>query len=178
MPVQYGSGGGIEVRIELSGDVGAELGRRIAAGADLTPAMKEIAVHLEGTTRLRFESESGPGGRKWTPSRRAIEEGGQTLTLSGDLKSSISSAYGRDFAEVGPERSFGAAIYAAIHQFGGRITPKTKKALSFGGRLVGAVTIPARPYLGFEPGDPEVFAGILRDHFRTAFAGGQPGGER
>lgn len=160
---------GIEIRIELEGDLGARLGRAIAEGADLTPAMKEIAVHLEAATRLRFETETGPAGAKWKPSRRAIEEGGQTLTLSGDLKSSIASRYGSDFAEAGPERSFGAAVYAAIHQFGGRIAAKAKKALSFGGRVVAAVVMPARPYLGIAPGDPEIFSAILRDHFRGAF---------
>lgn len=163
----------LEIRLELQGDLGAALGRAVAAGADLTPAMKEIAAHLEAATRLRFESERGPDGQPWTPSRRAIEEGGQTLTLSGDLKTSIGSRSDAISAEVGPERSFGAAIYAAIHQFGGRITPRTRKALSFGGRIVAAVTMPARPYLGFEPGDADAFAQILRGHFRAAF--GQAG---
>lgn len=165
---------GIDIRIELDGDAGAQLGRLVAAGADLTPAMKEIAVHLEGTTRLRFETETGPDGKPWTPSRRVIEQGGQTLSLSGDLKSSIGSEYGREFAVVGPERSFGAAIYAAIHQFGGRITPKVKKALSFGGRMVAAVTMPARPYLGIAAGDAGVFSEILRDHFRSALGSAAP----
>lgn len=164
---------GLTIRIELEGDLGAHLGRLIAAGADLTPAMKEIAVHLETATRRRFETESGPDGKPWKPSQRVIEQGGQTLSLTGDLKSSIGSAFGRDFAEAGPERSFGAAVYAAIHQFGGRIAAKNKKALSFGGRMVAAVTMPARPYVGFGPSDPDAFSDILRDHFRGAFVGGK-----
>jgi phage virion morphogenesis protein len=161
----------IEMDIAIVGDLKAGLTRLLAAGGDLTPAMKEIATHLETAGRLRFEQERDPQGKPWKPSRRVLEEGGQTLTLSGDLKSSIGSRWGADYAEAGPERSFGAAVYAAIHQFGGVIRPKAKKALSFGGRVVASVTIPARAYLGFAPSDPETFAGILRDHFRTSLQG-------
>lgn len=155
----------------------AALGRAAAAGADLSPAMSAISTHLETATRLRFETESGPTGAKWKPSRRVIEEGGQTLTLSGDLKSSIGSAFTPTTAEAGPERSFGSAVYAAIHQFGGVIRPVKAKALHFGGRFLAAVTIPARPYVGWSEGDKKAAAEILTDHLQAAFAGGSgPGG--
>jgi phage virion morphogenesis protein len=163
---------GIEIRFEIDDRLGEALGRLLAAGTDLTPAMKDIANHLEAATRLRFEAERAPGGQPWQPSQRVLEDGGQTLSLSGDLKGSIVGDWGPDFAEVGPERSFGAAVYAAIHQFGGTIRPKVKKALAFGGRVLASVTLPARPYLGFEPGDAEAFAEILRKHFRSATEGG------
>lgn len=163
---------GIVININISENLSAGLARAIAAGEDLSPAMRAIATHLETATRLRFETESGPGGVKWTPSRRALEEGGQTLTLSGDLRSSIGSAFGPTFAEAGPERSFGSAVYAAIHQFGGIIKPASKRALSFGGRIVASVIMPARPYVGWDEVDESAAAEILTDHLRDAFAGG------
>jgi phage virion morphogenesis protein len=47
--------------------------------------------------------------------------------------------------------------YAAIHQWGGEIRPRTAKALFVPGygRLK-KVTIPARPYLGVSPDDADV----------------------
>ena len=165
-------GEGIEIRFEFDGDLSAAIGRVIAAGNDLTPVMREIATHLEATSALSFEREASPAGVPWKPSQRVIEEGGQTLTLTTDLRTSITSGYGRDFAEAGPERSFGAAVYAAIHQFGGIIVPRFKQALAFGGRVLARVVMPARPYVGFRPDDPATFAEMLRGHFREAWSGG------
>jgi phage virion morphogenesis protein len=162
---------GIDIRIELKENVAEALQRGIAAGLDLTPAMKEIAVHLSASTKLRFETERGPDGKPWKPARRVQESGGQTLTLSGDLRGSIREDWGPDFAAAGPERSGGAAIYAKIHQWGGTIVPKVKKALSFAGKLFARIVMPARPYLGFEPDDPEIIAEIVEDHLGRAFRG-------
>lgn len=168
---------GIEIRHEVDDGLSAAIGRAIAAGTDMTPAMMEIASHLESTHRLRFETSTGPDGRKWKPSQRALEEGGKTLVLTTDLQTSVKADYGPTFAAVGPERSFGAAVYAAIHQFGGVIRPKVKKALSFGGRVLAKVTIPPRPYVGFDQVNRDTIARILTDFLRGAFApGAAPGG--
>lgn len=163
----------IDIRFEFAENVTAAYDRAIAAGSDFTPAMMAIATHLETTTRLRFETETDPDGKRWIPSRRAIEEGGQTLTLTGDLKTSIGSGYGRDFAEAGPERSFGAAIYAAVHQFGAIIRAVRGRALSFGGQVFAAVRIPARPYLGFSAENRAFIPEAIVDHLRGAFVGGR-----
>lgn len=57
--------------------------------------------------------------------------------------------------------------YAAVHQFGAIIKPRTAKALAFsiGGHPIfrQSVTIPARPYLGFTAED--------REHFVTELEG-------
>lgn len=163
---------GILVDITFSENLAAALRQGAAAGRDLSPAMKEIAAYLERVHRMRFETETGPDGRRWKPSERARDEGGRTLTLSGDLASSIGSGYGPAFAEVGPERSFGAAVYAAIHQFGGTIRAKAGRALSFGGRIFASVTIPARPYVGFSDADQDEMTEILTGFLRRAFASG------
>ena len=64
-------------------------------------------------------------------------------------------------------------IYAAVHQFGATITPKSGQYLTFwmGGRLVKArsVTIPARPYLGISDDDSKIMmneVGMLRNMIR------------
>lgn len=166
---------GLEIRIDLEENLSAALGRAITAGADLTPAMKEIANHLEATTKRRFDQEQAPDGTPWKPSKRAIEKGSRTLTDRGYLKASIGSDWGRDYAAAGPERSGAAAIYAAIHQFGGTIKPKKAQALSFGGRVYSKVVLPARPYLGFDEVNRDRIVEVLTDHLRSAF--GVTGGE-
>lgn len=185
---------GVVLEIALGDELSGALARLAAAGADLTPAMEDIAGHLEGETRDRFEEERDPLGVPWRPSRRVLgldgskdghgpfQKDGQTLTLTGDLRSSIRSNAGRDFAEAGPEASGGAARYAAIHQFGGRITPKQgregkdgkRPALNFGGRMVAAVVIPARPYLGWTDADTAYALDTLVGLFGRALDGGAP----
>lgn len=157
--------------IEIRDDVTAALDRAIAASIDLSPAMGDIAGHLADEARERFELEAGPDGVPWLRSQRARDEGGQTLTLSGDLRNSLAEDWGADFAAAGPERSGGAGVYAAIHQLGGTIRPKAKKALSFSGRIVASVVIPARPYLGFTDEDADYCLAALGRHLSAAFGG-------
>ncbi|MDQ1229277.1 phage virion morphogenesis protein [Sphingomonas sp. SORGH_AS_0879] len=154
----------VDIAFTIREDVTAAMNRMAAAGADMTIAMKDIAGHLADTTRERFETETDPTGRKWTPSRRVIEHGGKTLTLSGDLGNSIAEDWGPDFAAAGPERSGGAGVYALIHQTGGEIRPREKKALSFGGRIVAKVIIPRRSYLGFNDVNADYTIGALARH--------------
>jgi phage gpG-like protein len=67
-------------------------------------------------------------------------------------------------------------IYAAIHQFGGTIRPKSKRALRFrmGGRLftLSKVSIPARPFLGLTPADRAEIAAIFADFQARALRAG------
>lgn len=133
---------------------------------DFTPAMRLIADLMRTQTAERFDAETGPDGVRWKPSQRAIEDGGLTLTKSGELSLSIVAASDATSAVAGTNK-----IYAAIHQFGGRITPRAgKKALRtpFGPR--GAVTMPARPFLGFSPQDVVEIEGVLERHLIKSFA--------
>ncbi len=100
----------VDIAITIQEDVTAAMNRLAADGTDMTPAMKDIAGHLADTTRERFETETDPTGRKWIPSRRVVEHGGKTLTLTGNLGNSITEDWGPDFAAAGPERSGGAGI--------------------------------------------------------------------
>ena len=139
------------------------LARIVAAGskgsAPAVSALRQIGSYMVAATIRRFELEGGAGGR-WTPSRRAREEGGQTLTDTGRLRSSITYNVTGDGVEIGTN-----VAYAAIHQFGGRTPPRTirprrKKALFFPGARhpVAKIehpgsNIPARPFLDFDDRD-------------------------
>jgi phage virion morphogenesis protein len=139
---------GLEIRLELEGDLASAIGSAITAATDLSPAMKEIANHLAFTTRQRFRRQAGPDGTPWKPSQRVLANPGErTLILHGDLVTSIRADWGKDYAAAGPEASGGAAIYAAIHQFGGKIRPRSKKALSFTERSSRASRCPLAPTL-------------------------------
>lgn len=143
---------GFTIKTEDAG-VLAALRRVVGTLADPTPLAAEIAALGENSTRLRFRTQIAPDGSTWKPSLRAQITGGRTLTQDGHLSGSLSARHGRDFAEWGVNR-----IYAAIHQFGGVIRPKTAKALRFqlaggGFAVVQSVTMPARPYLGLSDDD-------------------------
>ena len=137
--------------------------RIVATAAKGSPssisALRQIGSYMVAATIRRFELEGGAGGR-WKPSRRAREEGGQTLTDTGRLRSSIASNVTGDGVEIGTN-----VAYAAIHQFGGRTPPRTirprrKKALFFPGARHPVAKIehpgsdiPARPFLDFDEQD-------------------------
>ena len=171
-----------DVPFEFSDELTAALDRAIAASLDLTPAMRDIAGHLGDAARARFESETSPLGVPWKKSGRVTGyigrdgkpvagDGGKTLTLSGDLGNSMAEDWGKDFAAAGPEASGGAAIYAAIHQFGGTIVPRTGKALSFAGSIVAKVVIAARPYLGWNDESQSYAIDAIVARLNAAFGG-------
>lgn len=139
-------------------------------GADLSPAMRDIARLGESQTRMRFRTQTDPDGQKWKPSLRAIETGGRTLTKDGHLGDSASSAYGPDYAMWGVNR-----IYAAIHQFGGTIRAKAGK-LKFrlpGGQFVqvDSVTMPARAFLGISASDEDAMLTAIERRITDAGEG-------
>ena len=48
-------------------EVRRALRRLIAAGRDMTPAMRDIGEHLLNTTRERFVDQKAPDGKPWAP---------------------------------------------------------------------------------------------------------------
>jgi phage virion morphogenesis protein len=143
----------------------ARLEAGVKASVDFTPVMAVIADKMRTNSVLNFETETGPDGVRWKASRRATDDGGLTLTASGKLHQSITAASTDRTAIAGTDR-----IYAAIHQFGGRIAAKPGKALKtpFGPR--GSVTMPARPFLGFSAEDLTDIEQLLGDHLTAALA--------
>lgn len=148
-------------------------------GVHAEATLGAIARLGENTTRLRFRDQVGPDGQRWKPSLRAQMAGGKTLTQDGHLSGSISSAYRKDHAVWGVNR-----IYAAIHQFGGTIRPKSAGALKFaipggGFAVVKAVRMPARPFLGVNDDDRDDILDLIERRINAAIsarAGGSNAG--
>ena len=141
---------GVTITVDVSGFDAIE-----AALSRLNPF--EAGTLLESLARLIRESVRerilaggpAPDGSAWAPNRE-----GRTPILhrTGRLARSI------DYAVSGMQAVVGSGlIYAAIHQFGGTIVPKSATALVFsvGGRVIRAkkVTMPARPYIGLSGED-------------------------
>lgn len=140
----------------------------ISLGHDAAPIMQEIAAYGENSTLERFDSETGPDGKKWKQSLRAKLTGGKTLTDKGHLRGSITSDSGRDWAQWGSNK-----VYARIQQQGGVIKPKSAGKLRFrlangGWRTVSQVTLPARPYLGVSHEDEVEILAIIRSRLMGA----------
>lgn len=103
----------------------AKLRLALPLQGDMTPAMRELARVLKTGAQLRFRSQRGPDGTPWEPSRRVTEGGGQTLSLSGRLRRSLTTAATATTATIGTND-----VRAAIHQFGGVIRAKKGPFLS------------------------------------------------
>lgn len=108
----------------------------VSRGENLRPLMKNIAGIMATATEDNFKDEGRP--EKWvdlseTTKKQRQKIGkypGQILQVSGQLASSVSTAYDDNSAVIGSNLA-----YAPIHQLGGQ-AGKNKKT-----------TIPARPYL-------------------------------
>ncbi|SEK34431.1 phage virion morphogenesis (putative tail completion) protein [Roseovarius azorensis] len=153
-------------------DTGLEAGLTDALRqlSDLTPLMRRIGGVLETSVSERFEQSKGPGGVPWAPSQRAREVGGKTLVDSTRLRDSIVSEAGPRSVEVGSN-----VPYAAIHQSGGTIKPRDADKLAFrlpNGQfvMVDQVTIPARPFLGFDAADEAEIAQEVAAWLAEAFS--------
>lgn len=145
----------------------------IALGQNPAPVMRDLAAYGEASTLERFHTETGPDGKPWKKSLRAMLTGGKTLTQAGHLGDSITHDSGRDWAAWGTNM-----IYARIHQLGGVIKPKVA-----GGRLrfrlangafvsVAQITMPARPYLGVNADDKVEMISLIKRRLRgVAHAG-------
>ena len=125
----------IEIKIDNK-EVLTRLQELASRGENLRPLMKNIAGIMSTATEDNFKDEGRP--EKWvdlseTTKKQRQKIGkypGQILQVSGQLASSVSTAYDDNSALIGSNLA-----YAAIHQLGGQ-TGKNKKT-----------TIPARPYL-------------------------------
>jgi phage virion morphogenesis protein len=127
-----------------------------------------IRTGLLRNTQDRFDAESAPDGSRWAtlhPLYASDKRGPGILRESGmrgGLQGSLTGQVEGNSVVIGSNK-----IYAAVHQFGATITPKTAKALVFrmGGQLVTTqrVTIPARPYLGLSARDEETIMEAAED---------------
>lgn len=147
---------GVSLEVEISDKaVQQAFTRLITVMGDTTPIMSAIGSGLVGSTHRRFVSQKSPDGVAWeklNPEYKKTKRNSRILTESGRLRDSISHRAGRDQVTVGTN-----AVYAAVHQLGATIKPKSASHLVFrlasGIVLAKSVTIPARPYLGISDDD-------------------------
>lgn len=125
----------IEIKIDNK-EVLTRLQELASRGENLRPLMKNIAGIMATATEDNFKDEGRPD--KWvdlseTTKKQRQKIGkypGQILQVSGQLASSVSTAYDNNSAVIGSNLA-----YAAIHQLGGQAGKNNK------------TTIPARQYL-------------------------------
>jgi phage virion morphogenesis protein len=141
--------------------------KKLLAGAALDGAarsrlLQSIGVEMEDRTKERFDTQKSPDGGSWKAlaQKTLAYYAGKGLAArsilvgEGYLRDSITSeVQGGAWSTL-----VGATMeYAAIHQWGGEIRPKSAKALFVPGYgLLQKVNIPARPYLGVSPEDAKV----------------------
>lgn len=130
------------------------------SSADRMQLLRNIGVEVETQTQERFDSQRDPDGNPWKELAQKTRDyysrnglgGGSLLVQGGGLRDSITSEVADSFSVI-----VGATkVYAAIHQYGGEIRPKGKKALYVPGYgMLQKVSIPARPYLGISTSDAD-----------------------
>lgn len=92
---------------------------------DMTPAMNEIGMELEGRISARFEAERDPSGQAWKPwatsTAKAYPKSGnkRILDRTSDMLRSLNYQADRDSVTV----SFGVD-YAIYHEFGTKRMPR------------------------------------------------------
>ncbi|MFD1792085.1 phage virion morphogenesis protein [Ochrobactrum teleogrylli] len=147
---------GVSLEVEVTDKaVQQAFTRLISVMGDTTPVMSAIGSGMVGSTHRRFVSQKSPDGVAWeklNPEYKKIKRNSRILTESGRLLDSISHRASRDQVTVGTNTP-----YAAVHQLGATIKPKSASHLVFrlasGIVLAKSVTIPARPYLGISDDD-------------------------
>lgn len=160
---------GATIRVS-SEDVDSALARILALAQDPSPMLKDIGEYQAESSRENIRAERSPDGTPFAPLNPAYEltkTGPGILREKGTLAQIVWQLAG-SVLEVGT-----GAAYAAAHQFGAVIKPKSASALVFslgGNRKVFAssVTIPARPFLGFSKDDETEIAAIARWHILNA----------
>jgi phage virion morphogenesis protein len=153
---------------------------RILNGATLGPddraqLLHDIGAEMVSQTQKRFDTQKDPAGNTWKELAQKTQDyyreqglgGGSLLVQSGYLRDSITSRVSNSWSVM-----VGATmVYAAIHQWGGEIVPKTAAALFVPGYgKLKKVNIPARPYLGVSSRDAADIAAIAQKFVARRFA--------
>jgi phage virion morphogenesis protein len=121
---------GVGLKFQMN-DLAPELSKVTENLADVTPLLDEVGAALDSDAVQRFQNEQAPDGEKWAQSQRAKDDGGLTLTDSGNLSNSITHFVSGNTLEHGA-----GEIYSAIQHFGGK-TGRNK-----------SVDLPSRPIIG------------------------------
>ncbi|VFR34637.1 possible bacteriophage Mu G-like protein [plant metagenome] len=136
------------------------------------PLMADIAEYLYTSTRARFNTQTDPDGVAWPALHPRYAETkpknkAKILTLSGEMRGP------RLFPQASDTEAavVSNAIQARIHNLGGVIRPKNGRALRIGGtgKLVGAVRIPRRQFMGLSDADSQEIIDLTLDYIGQPF---------
>ena len=160
----------MDVRFEITGDtLTGAINRALEAAADFTPVMSTIASAMREQTRLRFDNEQAPDSTPWTPSQRAIRDGGKTLQIRGVRGGLLGNLLG-NAGYTSVEAWIGTnLIYAGLLHRGG---PYRGRQSAKSQNVPKPRQIPARPIVGFSPWEQEKYPRMLADHLLSAWGGG------
>lgn len=120
---------------------------------DLSPVMLAITGVMSDATERAFKNEADPvTGAKWPElaDDTVTMRGGNAhpiLQVTGQLAASVQPDYGKNYAEISTNK-----VYAAMHQFGGTTSPKSR---------IPNKPIQARPFLGLSPADEQDIMNIM-----------------
>jgi phage virion morphogenesis protein len=170
------TGAVITVRF-FDGGSRAAIGQLIRMGTHPAQLLGAIGTGMVRNVHDRFQNATGPGGVAWQKLNDlyATTKRGPGILRGAGMRGGLMGSITRDVQ--GHELAVGTnKVYGAVHQFGATIVPKRAKALRFhmGGRLIVAssVTIPPRPYLGWDDEDEEVVLEVTGALFDRAIAAG------
>lgn len=160
-----------------------QIAMMIARSNDLSPVMALFGRQMMKSVRANFDWSGRPV--KWEPLKRVVvapmnrksrakgrvagrARMGGPLVLTGDLRRSTGfTAEPHDL--VIWNRPTNDAVKAPVHQYGaviGRMTKAGQPRRSSRGRFVGAIVIPARPYLVFQREDLRYFRDLVVSYIR------------
>lgn len=153
------------IRVDVDGNVNELITRlKSMSNIDKRGTMNAIAEGLRTSTIERFDMQQSPEGKKWTPSIRASEQGGKTLTKTSALKNSIKTKVNSESLAIGTND-----IRAATLQFGDERTIRAKNGKYLKFKVAGTwrnvekvkIHIPARPFIGVSNDDEAEIEEIL-----------------
>lgn len=111
-----------------------------------TKAARLIGAEMVYRTEERFANQRAPDGSPWLPSKRAIEQQGQTLRDTGRLMASLTYTVVPKGVKWGTN-----VVYAAMMNFGGKKSQYSN--------LWGDIT--ARPFMGVNDDDESEIRRII-----------------
>lgn len=182
---------GVRISVDFgTGELSRALKRGIDLGENLKPLLSASGGLIEESIDRRFDTSAGPGGIPWPPSNRAKSaavpkrgarkfgplRAGKTLVNTGKLRASMTSEVGDTEVRTGVDGANLSSKYAATHQFGATIEAGPGKFLVFTGSDGGLVfakkvTIPARPFVGFDDQDVADIDDLWTEALKGAFNG-------
>lgn len=161
---------GTRTVVDFDGSTATASLRGLLAGIeDPAPLLERFGEYGLRSTRERFKTQKAPDGTAWEAlepwyMKEKRRNKGRILTLNGYLRGQMTwQLAGARSVEWGSNLP-----YAAVHQEGATIVPRTAKFLMFRGHVAKSVTIPARPYLGLSEADKKELVAITLDWLGTA----------